>query len=105
MSYTLHIHVREAEPYIGLYGYDDIRAAVEEEVSTTINELGSDYLETGSEGERDLATELLTDEAMERLWNQPALEDDRTQFRLPGPAGARHHGVLLSLVAESAVEA
>jgi hypothetical protein len=30
MSYTLHIHVREAEPYIGLYGYDDILAAFEE---------------------------------------------------------------------------
>ena len=102
MTYTLRAHVREAEPYTGLYDYDDIRNAVEQEVETTINDLGSDYLNDGTEHERELAAELLTDEAMTHLWGAGG---PRTEFRLPGrivdyETGRRSPGVLLSLEVE-----
>ena len=66
MPYTLNVHVREAEPYTGLWTYDDVREAVEEEVRTTVDQLGSDILNEGTEAERDLVVEHLADAAMMR---------------------------------------
>lgn len=110
MTYILHVHVAEAEPYTGLYDYDDIRAAVEEEARSTINELGSDFLESNEESDIEFAVELLADEAMTELWNQRALDNQgRAEFVLPGPTvdhetGRRRSGVRLSLVAKSEAE-
>lgn len=100
MSYTLRVHVREAEPYTGLDDYDEVRAAVEEEARNTVNELGSDILETGSEEERDSVTENLTNTAMKQLWRKSKPGEDRVEHRLPGGLSQRTRGVLLSLTEE-----
>jgi hypothetical protein len=101
MSYTLNVHVPESEPYTGLYTYDDIRSAVEQEASNTVDELGSDILDTDSEEERELTIEQLTDDALTHLLREPIV-GERTSHRLPGPlnhlTGVRDYGVLLSLV-------
>jgi hypothetical protein len=110
MTYTLRVHAPEAEPYTGLRDYDEIREVVEQECGNTVNELGSDILETGSEAERELVTEHLADDAMLDLWRVSSLPPDvqslkRTEHRLPGPRhGRRSLGVLLSLEEEEREE-
>lgn len=95
MTYTLHVHAREAEPYTGLCDYEAVREAVEEEARNTINDLGSAILNEGTEEERDLVVELMADQAMESLWRPNGAP---TEYRLPGDANGRH-GVRLSLEA------
>lgn len=102
MSYTLRVHVPEAEPYVGLNTYDDIRSAVEMEAINTVDELGSDILDNNSEEERELTIERLTDDALTHLLREPLAGERGVAHRLPGPldhlTGARRDGVLLSLV-------
>lgn len=99
MTYTLRVHVPEAEPYTGLRDHDEVREAVKQEAGNTVEELGSDILETGSESEHELVTEQLADAAMLDLWRR---SDEPTEHRLPGPPHSRRNlGVRLSLEAES----
>jgi len=105
MPYTLNVHVREAEPYTGLWTYDDVREAVEEEVRTTVDQLGSDILNEGTEAERDLVVEHLADAAMLDLFRQMRAGEDCTEHYLPGSiknheTGERVRGVRLSLYEE-----
>jgi hypothetical protein len=95
MTYTLRVHAPEAEPYTGPHDYDEIREAVEQEAGNTVNELGSDILETGSDAERELVVEQLADDAMLSLWGLS------NEHRLPGPRhGRRSLGVKLTLELE-----
>lgn len=99
MSYTLRVHFPEAEPYTDLLTEGDVEEAVSQEVWSTINDLGSDILDTGSEEEREEKSLELTKAAMADLWVN---SDEPTKHRLPGPVadnltGRRRPGVLLSL--------
>jgi hypothetical protein len=93
VSYVLRIAVREAEPYTGLQDEEEVREAVRQEVATTVNELGSDILEEGTDEERERVAEDLTDRAMDYLWTVPLPRD----HRLPGGRNQRNQGVLLTL--------
>jgi hypothetical protein len=96
-TYTLQVHVREAEPYTGLADYEEIHEALLQEATNTVNDLGSDILETGSDEEREAKAKEIADDAIEELWRSPRPGKDRTEYRLPG--GPRR-GILLSLTQE-----
>lgn len=103
MTYTLKVHVPEAEPYAGLSDYDEVREAVEQECANTVNELGSDILDEGTEAEREMVVEHLADAAMMNLWRQPRHGEANTKHRLPGPRNSLYGGVLLTLEREKVI--
>lgn len=105
MSYVLRVVVREAEPYIGLQDEVEVREAVHQEVVNTINDLGSEILDEGTDEEREELSEQLTEKAMADLWRRPRAGQSDTRHILPGRVAnwymnSRHPGVLLILAQE-----
>jgi hypothetical protein len=107
VTYVLRAHAREAEPYEDLLDEEEVRAAVEQECRTTVDDLGSDVLDSGSEQEREEAARSMADAAMADLWDPAALERRVTKHhRLLGEVvdhatGRRRSGLLLTLESES----
>lgn len=102
MTYVLRVRSPEAEPYTHLETREEVEQAVAEEVEKTVEELGSDILDEGTDIEKFRVCEELTAAAMADLFVRPRRGERFTEHVLPGSladhrTGRRLPGVRLTL--------